>query len=98
MTIGPVPVCRWTLVRPGVTAVAIVCAAAMAACHHGGKVLVLTVDPAKRLADALGLSGIGNTERRIDNEVFTKAGYRPTDRYVPGRDPKINRAYTRSLT
>jgi anion-transporting ArsA/GET3 family ATPase len=52
-------------------------AAAMAACHHGGKVLVLTVDPAKRLADALGLSGIGNTERRIDNEVFTKAGVTP---------------------
>jgi len=31
--------------------------AAMAACHHGGKVLVLTVDPARRLADALGLAG-----------------------------------------
>ncbi|HVX23516.1 MAG TPA: ArsA-related P-loop ATPase [Acidimicrobiales bacterium] len=30
--------------------------AAMAACHHGGKVLVLTIDPARRLADALGLS------------------------------------------
>jgi anion-transporting ArsA/GET3 family ATPase len=30
-------------------------AAAMAAVHHGGKVLVLTVDPAKRLANALGL-------------------------------------------
>ncbi len=28
--------------------------AAMAACHHGGKVLVLTIDPARRLADALG--------------------------------------------
>jgi anion-transporting ArsA/GET3 family ATPase len=52
-------------------------AAAMAACHHGGKVLVLTIDPARRLADALGLSGIGNTERRIEDEVFTKAGITP---------------------
>ncbi len=51
--------------------------AAMAACHHGGKVLVLTVDPAKRLADALGLKGIGNTERRIPFELFKEAGVTP---------------------
>jgi len=51
--------------------------AAMAACHHGGRVLVLTVDPAKRLADALGLRGIGNTERRIPDEVFKEAGAAP---------------------
>ncbi|MHB1549381.1 MAG: ArsA-related P-loop ATPase, partial [Acidimicrobiales bacterium] len=36
-----------------------------AALHHGGKVLVVTVDPARRLADALGLEGIGDTERRV---------------------------------
>ncbi len=30
--------------------------AAMAAYHHGGRVLVLTIDPARRLADALGVS------------------------------------------
>ena len=52
-------------------------AAAMAACHHGGKVLVLTVDPARRLADALGLTGIGNTERRIGDDVFRAAGVVP---------------------
>jgi anion-transporting ArsA/GET3 family ATPase len=34
--------------------------------EHGGSVLVLTVDPAKRLASALGLEAIGNVERRID--------------------------------
>ncbi len=45
-------------------------AAAMAACHHGGKVLVLTIDPARRLADALGLKDLGNTERRIPDEAF----------------------------
>ncbi|MGH9091693.1 MAG: ArsA family ATPase [Acidimicrobiales bacterium] len=57
-------------------------AAAMAACHHGGRVLVLTVDPARRLADALGLSGpggtgIGNSELRIPDEVFHAAGVAP---------------------
>jgi anion-transporting ArsA/GET3 family ATPase len=52
-------------------------AAAQAACHHGGRVLVLTVDPARRLADALGLSGIGNVERRIPDEVFRATGVVP---------------------
>ncbi len=51
--------------------------AVMAACHHGGKVLVLTVDPARRLADALGLAGIGNAERRILPEWFKEAGVTP---------------------
>ena len=52
-------------------------AAAMAACHHGGRVLVHTIDPARRLADALGLKGIGNTEHRIPAEMFTDAGVTP---------------------
>jgi anion-transporting ArsA/GET3 family ATPase len=51
--------------------------AAMAAAHHGGRVLVLTVDPARRLADALGLRGIGNDERRIPDEVFKEGGCTP---------------------
>ena len=48
--------------------------AAMATCQQGGRVLVLTVDPARRLADALGLSGIGNRERRVEDAVFARAG------------------------
>jgi anion-transporting ArsA/GET3 family ATPase len=52
-------------------------AAAMAAAHGGGKVLVLTIDPARRLANALGLEGIGNTERRVPDEAFTSAGVKP---------------------
>ena len=51
--------------------------AAMAAAEHGGRVLVLTVDPARRLADALGLKGIGNDEVRIGDEVFAEAGVTP---------------------
>ena len=51
--------------------------AAAAAVHLGGKVLVLTVDPAKRLAGALGVEGIGNVERRIPDEAFRAAGVEP---------------------
>ena len=51
--------------------------AAMAAVHHGGKVLVLTVDPARRLANALGLAGFGNVETRIEPEAFKGSGVRP---------------------
>ena len=50
---------------------------AMAAVHHGGKVLVLTVDPARRLANALGLEGFGNAETRIEPDAFKTAGVRP---------------------
>jgi len=52
-------------------------AAAMAAAHLGGKVLVLTVDPAKRLANALGLEEFGNVETRVPPEAFAEAGVEP---------------------
>ena len=39
--------------------------------------LVLTVDPAKRLANALGLQAFGNTETRVPDEAFTSAGVTP---------------------
>ncbi len=51
--------------------------AAMAAVEQGGRVLVLTVDPARRLADALGLKGIGNDEVRIADDVFERAAAHP---------------------
>jgi anion-transporting ArsA/GET3 family ATPase len=46
-------------------------AAGMAA--RGKKVAVLTIDPAKRLADSLGLPELGNEERRVDPELFAAA-------------------------
>jgi anion-transporting ArsA/GET3 family ATPase len=49
-------------------------AAAMAAAHLGGKVLVITVDPARRLANALGLERFGNVEIQIRPEEFAAAG------------------------
>lgn len=38
---------------------------ALHAALHGRKVMVLTIDPAKRLANSLGLEGIDNDERQI---------------------------------
>jgi len=48
--------------------------AATAAARQGGKVLVLTVDPAKRLANALGLEGFGNVEKQVPASAFAAAG------------------------
>jgi len=52
-------------------------AAAMAAVRQGGKVLVLTVDPARRLANALGLEGLANTATRVPADAFKEAGVTP---------------------
>ena len=51
--------------------------AAMVAVRQGGKVLVLTVDPAKRLANALGLEGFGNIEKQVPASAFAGAGVTP---------------------
>src|SRR3954470_13370209 len=51
--------------------------ATMAAVHLGGKVLVLTVDPARRLATAMGLEQFGNVERQVSPEAFAAAGVEP---------------------
>ncbi|MBK5224581.1 MAG: ArsA family ATPase [Acidimicrobiia bacterium] len=52
-------------------------AAAMAAAEQGGRVLVLTIDPARRLATALGLEAFGNAEVRIPDDVWAATGVRP---------------------
>ncbi|MFM8236657.1 MAG: ArsA family ATPase [Actinomycetota bacterium] len=44
-----------------------------AAARLGGRVLVLTIDPARRLATALGLEGIGNEARRVPDAVVAAA-------------------------
>lgn len=62
----------------GVGKTSVAAAAALEAAHRlGGKVLVLTIDPAKRLASALGLEGIGNLEKRVPPEAFKAAGLEP---------------------
>ena len=59
----------------GKTTTSAAIAAGMAA--RGLKVAVLTIDPAKRLADSLGLPELGNTERQVDPALFAEAGVDP---------------------
>jgi anion-transporting ArsA/GET3 family ATPase len=47
---------------------------AQAAAVLGGRVLVLTVDPARRLAAALGLGSFGNTAVQVPSSAFAEAG------------------------
>ena len=47
---------------------------ATGASRLGIKVLVLTVDPARRLANALGMERFGNVETRVPDEAFADAG------------------------
>jgi anion-transporting ArsA/GET3 family ATPase len=56
----------------GKTTTSAAIAAGMAA--RGKKVAVLTIDPAKRLADSLGLPELGNTERQVDPALYESAG------------------------
>jgi anion-transporting ArsA/GET3 family ATPase len=56
----------------GKTTTSAAIAAGMAA--RGKRVAVLTIDPAKRLADSLGLPELGNTERQVDPALFEAAG------------------------
>ena len=62
----------------GVGKTSVAAAAALgAASRLGGKVLVLTIDPAKRLATALGLEGLGNRAHQVPPEVMKAAGVEP---------------------
>jgi anion-transporting ArsA/GET3 family ATPase len=47
---------------------------ALRAAMDAKSALVCTIDPAKRLAQALGLSALGNAETRISDDVFAQAG------------------------
>jgi anion-transporting ArsA/GET3 family ATPase len=56
----------------GKTTTSAAIAAGMAA--RGRKVVVLTIDPAKRLADSLGLPELGNEARRVDPASLAAGG------------------------
>ncbi|MGI8696577.1 MAG: ArsA family ATPase [Mycobacteriales bacterium] len=49
-------------------------ALALRAAEHGRTVAVLTIDPAKRLADALGIGDLGNEPRRVSGVDETGGG------------------------
>ncbi|MFN8161215.1 MAG: ArsA-related P-loop ATPase [Solirubrobacterales bacterium] len=49
-------------------------AIALGMAGRGKKVCVLTIDPAKRLADSLGLEELGNEARRVDPALIERQG------------------------
>jgi len=51
-------------------------AVALGMAARGLRVAVVTIDPAQRLADALGLDALGNEPRRVDPAPFERAGLR----------------------
>ena len=52
-------------------------ALALQAAMDGKRALVLTIDPARRLANSLGLQTLGNRETRIEPALFAAAGLKP---------------------
>jgi anion-transporting ArsA/GET3 family ATPase len=64
----------------GVGKTTVSAAIALRAAELGRRTLVLTIDPAKRLADALGLTGLDDRIREVPTDDLRKAGVT-----VPGR-------------
>lgn len=58
----------------GVGKTTIAAALGLAAAARGRRVLCLTIDPARRLAEALGLEPMSGDEQRVDPARFTRAG------------------------
>ncbi|AKU90170.1 ArsA family ATPase [Vulgatibacter incomptus] len=58
----------------GVGKTTVAAALALRAAAAGRRAIVLTIDPAKRLANALGLEQLGNVETRVDDERLRRAG------------------------
>src|SRR5262249_20010774 len=61
----------------GVGKTTISAALALKAAMDGKRALVLTIDPARRLANSLGLRSLGNQETRIDAAHFAQANLSP---------------------
>jgi anion-transporting ArsA/GET3 family ATPase len=61
----------------GVGKTTLAAAIALKRAMDGGRALVCTIDPARRLAAALGLESLGNAEARVPAHYFAAAGLRP---------------------
>lgn len=61
----------------GVGKTSVAASLALASALAGRSSLVLTIDPARRLADALGIGALAQSEVRIPDEAFTAAGLTP---------------------
>jgi len=64
----------------GVGKTTVAAAVALEAACRGRNVVVLTIDPARRLADALGVGELGNVPREIPREALGAHGL-PEPRY-----------------
>ena len=49
-------------------------AVALGMAARGARVAVVTIDPARRLANALGLQALENEPRRVQGEVLARSG------------------------
>jgi anion-transporting ArsA/GET3 family ATPase len=61
----------------GVGKTSVAAALGLARARQGGRVLVCTIDPARRLANAMGLGTLGNVEARVPDHAFQEAGLKP---------------------
>ena len=61
----------------GVGKTTVAAAIALDRAMAGARALVCTIDPARRLANALGLATLGNVESRVPEHKFSEAGLRP---------------------
>ncbi|HVW27904.1 MAG TPA: ArsA-related P-loop ATPase [Polyangiaceae bacterium] len=58
----------------GVGKTTVAAALGLAAARRGKRVLTLTIDPAKRLANSLGLEGMTSEEQQVDPRILERAG------------------------
>jgi anion-transporting ArsA/GET3 family ATPase len=61
----------------GVGKTSVSAAIALSCAMEGGRALVCTIDPARRLATALGLGTLGNAEALVPPEAFARSGLTP---------------------
>lgn len=61
----------------GVGKTTIAASIALHAAMEGRRALVVTIDPARRLANSMGLANLGNVESRIGPERFAREGLEP---------------------
>ena len=61
----------------GVGKTSVAAAIALSRAMRGGRALVCTIDPARRLASALGLGSLGNAETLVPPGAFERAGLVP---------------------
>lgn len=61
----------------GVGKTTVSAAIALAAARRGQRALVLTIDPARRLADALGVGSLGHEPQALPREILQRLGVEP---------------------